>query len=63
MRCSKYVVKNSSEDVVDNLIRDIMNQGKWFMDWDTTIDLERVLKKGCCLQSNSRFVIIVIVDK
>ena len=39
------MVKNSSEDVVDNLIRDIMNQGKWFMDWDTTIDLERVLKK------------------
>ena len=45
MRSSNYSVGNTSNEVVDNAINDIMNQKRWFMDWDINIDLERVLKK------------------
>ena len=30
---------------LDQQIELIVNQNKWFMDWDLNIDLERVLKK------------------
>lgn len=40
MHSSKYA--NAS---LADKIKDITNQGVWFMNWDTEIDLERVLKK------------------
>jgi hypothetical protein len=30
---------------VEEMIKEITNQKIWFMNWDTDIDLERVLKK------------------
>lgn len=45
MKTSKYSVLNSSNVVIDRQISDICSPGKWFMDWDINIDLERVLKK------------------
>ncbi|TRX45357.1 RNA-directed DNA polymerase [Fulvivirga sp. M361] len=41
MRTSKYAKGGKEEDE----IKEIMKQKTWFMDWDTEIDLERVLKK------------------
>ncbi|MDY0143592.1 MAG: antiviral reverse transcriptase Drt3b [Bacteroidales bacterium] len=40
MQESKYCRSKISEK-----IKEIEKQGKWFMDWDTEIDLEKVLKK------------------
>ncbi|MBK7805883.1 MAG: RNA-directed DNA polymerase [Saprospiraceae bacterium] len=45
MRHSKYAVTNSSNELIDNKIHEIMDKKRWFMDWDVNIDLERVLKK------------------
>jgi len=45
MRSSNYSISNNSNLIVDGLINEIMNQKRWFMDWDVDIDLERVLKK------------------
>jgi hypothetical protein len=30
---------------IENKISDISNKKRWFVDWDTDIDLERILKK------------------
>jgi len=40
LKCSGYSSKN-----LDLKIKEITDQGLWFMNWDTEIDLERVLKK------------------
>ena len=45
MRASNYTIENSPNSLVDETIKDIMSQIRWFMDWDINIDLERVLKK------------------
>jgi hypothetical protein len=45
MRHSKYAVTNSSNELIDSKIHEIMSKKRWFMDWDVNIDLERVLKK------------------
>lgn len=45
IRSAKYCINGDSNAIVDNLIKDITDQIKWFMDWDIDIDLERVLKK------------------
>ncbi len=45
LRSSKYCKSNELNTVVDGIINDISDQGKWFMDWEIDIDLERVLKK------------------
>jgi len=45
MRKSNYSIGNSSNSIVDESINKIMNQKRWFMDWDINIDLEKVLKK------------------
>jgi len=42
MNITGFPLKNTS---IEDNINDITSQGKWFMDWDTEIDLERVLKK------------------
>ncbi|HPN70258.1 MAG TPA: RNA-directed DNA polymerase [Saprospiraceae bacterium] len=45
LKSSKYCKANEETAIVDGIIKDISDQGKWFMDWDINIDLERVLKK------------------
>lgn len=40
MQTSKYATTNLADK-----IKEITNPKKWFMDWDTEIDLEKVLKK------------------
>ncbi len=45
LRNSKYVSKQISNLYVDSEIDKIINEKKWFMDWNQDIDLERVLKK------------------
>ena len=45
IREAKYCKNGDSNVVVDNIIKEIADQVKWFMDWDIDIDLERVLKK------------------
>lgn len=45
MRHSRYAITNSSKELIDNKIHEIMDEKRWFMDWDVNIDLERVLKK------------------
>lgn len=45
LRKSKYVSKQTSNLDVDSEIDKIINEKKWFMDWNQDIDLERVLKK------------------
>lgn len=45
MRNSKYVGQALPRTDVENEINKISEHGKWFMDWDIEIDLERVLKK------------------
>lgn len=42
MKITGFPLKNTS---IEDNINDITSQEKWFMDWDTEIDLERVLKK------------------
>lgn len=42
---AKYCKNSDSNVIIDNQINAIQEQGKWFMDWDIDIDLERVLKK------------------
>ena len=37
--------KNKLVDMVDTDIKNISEHKKWFVDWDTNIDLERILKK------------------
>lgn len=39
---SQYPLKNQT---IEDVMLDIMNQRKFFMDWDTEIDLERILKR------------------
>lgn len=45
MILSKYVNKNVSNIDLNNEINKISGYGKWFMNWEKDIDLERVLKK------------------
>ena len=45
IRSSKYVKDKSPDYIVEGMIKEITNQKIWFMNWDTDIDLERVLKK------------------
>ena len=45
LRSSKYCKSKELNTVVDGIINDISDQGKWFMDWEIDIDLEKVLKK------------------
>lgn len=46
IKASKYIPsKNPSNDEVRLEIEKIMEQKKWFMNWEIDIDLERVLKK------------------
>ncbi len=45
MRESKYAQNNASNTDVDILIKEIANFEKWFMNWESKIDLERILKK------------------
>ena len=33
------------EETIDNIIKEIVENKRWFIDWDTEIDLERILKK------------------
>ncbi|HRW21087.1 MAG TPA: hypothetical protein P5509_03870, partial [Bacteroidales bacterium] len=41
MRVSKYAKGGKEEDKINEIVK----YKTWFMDWDTDIDLERVLKK------------------
>jgi hypothetical protein len=45
LRVSKFCQTNDSNDVVDSKIQEISNHKRWFADWDTDIDFERILKK------------------
>lgn len=45
LKQSRYSKPNDSNEIVDAVINSINKQGKWFMDWDINIDLEKVLKK------------------
>jgi hypothetical protein len=45
IREAKYCKNGDSNAIIDNIIKEIADQVKWFMDWDIDIDLERVLKK------------------
>lgn len=44
IKSSKYCT-NEANTIISGIIKEISDQGKWFMDWDIDIDLERVLKK------------------
>jgi hypothetical protein len=45
LRVSKFCQTNDSNDVVNAKIQEISNHKKWFVDWGTDIDFERILKK------------------
>lgn len=45
LKASNYCKSNEANAVLEGMIKNISDQVKWFMDWDTEIDLERVLKK------------------
>lgn len=45
MKNSHYVKRSASNNEIKGEIDKIQEQGKWFMNWELNIDLERVLKK------------------
>lgn len=45
LKSSNFCKKNDSNAIMEEVLRKISLKGKWFMDWDTNIDLEKVLKK------------------
>ncbi|MCU0350334.1 MAG: RNA-directed DNA polymerase [Flavobacterium sp.] len=45
IRSSKYAKDNLPDNLIEAMIKEITDQEIWFMNWNTEIDLERVLKK------------------
>lgn len=45
LKVSKFCQTNDSNIIIDSKIQEISKHKRWFTDWDTDIDFERILKK------------------